>query len=37
MPIDRAVWPDGTIRTFSDQVGNDKVQLEDQEPEPEND
>jgi hypothetical protein len=31
MPIVRAVWPDGTIRTFSDQVGNDEVQLDDQE------
>ena len=37
MPIVRAVWPDGTIRTFSDQVGNDEVQLDDQEPEPEDD
>ena len=37
MPIVRAVWPDGTIRTFSDQVGDDEVQLEDQEPEPEDD
>ena len=35
MPIVRAVWPDGTIRTFSDQVGNDEVQLDDQQPEPE--
>ena len=25
MPIVRAVWPDGIIRTFSDQVGNDEV------------
>jgi hypothetical protein len=33
MPIVRAVWPDGTIRTFSDQVGNDELQLEDQDPE----
>jgi hypothetical protein len=29
----RAVWPDGIIRTFSDQVGNDDVEIEDQEPE----
>jgi hypothetical protein len=31
--IVRAVWPDGIIRTFSDQVGNDDVEIEDQEPE----
>ena len=29
----RAVWPDGIIRTFSDQVGNDDVEIEAQEPE----
>ena len=33
IPIVRAVWPDGIIRTFSDQVGNADVQIEDQEPE----
>jgi len=33
IPIVRAVWPDGIIRTFSDQVGNNDVQIEDQEPE----
>jgi len=33
IPIMRAVWPDGIIRTFSDQVGNEDVQIEDQEPE----
>jgi Uncharacterised methyltransferase family (DUF6094) len=33
IPIVRAVWPDGIIRTFSDQVGNEDVQLEDHEPE----
>ena len=33
IPIVRAVWPDGTIRTFSDQVGNEDVEIEDQEPE----
>jgi hypothetical protein len=33
MPIVRAVWPDGSIRTFSDQVGNDELQLDNQEPE----
>jgi hypothetical protein len=32
MPIVRAVWPDGTIRTFSDQVGSDEAQLGDQQP-----
>src|SRR5262249_7280646 len=37
MPIVRAVWPDGTIRTFSDQLGTDEVQLDDQEPELEDD
>ena len=31
--IVRAVWPDGIIRTFSDQVGNEDVQIEAQEPE----
>jgi hypothetical protein len=35
IPIVRAVWADGIIRTFSDQVGNEDVQLEDQEPETE--
>jgi hypothetical protein len=29
----RAVWPDGIIRTFSEQVANDDVQIEDQESE----
>ena len=29
----RSVWPDGIIRTFSDQVGNDDVQIEDLAPE----
>jgi len=33
IPIVRAVWPDGIIRTFSDQVGNEDVQIEDHEPE----
>jgi hypothetical protein len=32
IPIVRAVWPDGIIRTFSEQVGNDDVQIEDDEP-----
>ena len=32
MPIVRAVWPDGTIRTFSDQVGSDEAQFDDQNP-----
>jgi hypothetical protein len=27
----RAVWPDGIIRTFSDQVGDEDVQIEDDE------
>jgi hypothetical protein len=31
--IVRAVWPDGTIRTFSDQVGNEEVEIEDDDPE----
>jgi hypothetical protein len=31
--IVRAVWPDGTIRTFSDQVGNEDVEIEDDDPE----
>jgi hypothetical protein len=35
MPIVRAVWPDGTIRTFSDQVGSDEAQFDDQNPESE--
>jgi Uncharacterised methyltransferase family (DUF6094) len=35
LAIVRAVWPDGIIRTFSDQVGNDDVQIDDQEPETE--
>jgi hypothetical protein len=30
MPIVRAVWPDGTIRTFSDQVGSGEAQFDDQ-------
>ena len=30
MPIVRAVWPDGIIRTFSDQVGSDEVQFDEQ-------
>ena len=29
----RSVWPDGIIRKFSDQVGNDDVQIEDLAPE----
>ena len=33
IPIVRAVWPDGIIRTFSDQVGDEDVEIEDQEPE----
>ncbi len=33
IPIVRAVWPDGIIRTFSDQVGNEDVEIETQEPE----
>ncbi len=33
IPIVRAVWPDGIIRAFSDQVGNEDLQIEDQEPE----
>jgi Uncharacterised methyltransferase family (DUF6094) len=33
IPIVRAVWPDGIIRTFSDQVGNEDVEIEDQEQE----
>jgi hypothetical protein len=33
IPIVRAVWPDGIIRTFSDQVGNEDVEIEDHEPE----
>jgi hypothetical protein len=28
IPIVRAVWPDGVIRTFSEQVGDDDVQIE---------
>jgi hypothetical protein len=35
IPIVRAVWPDGTIRTFSDQVGDEDVEIDDQEEEPE--
>jgi hypothetical protein len=30
IPIVRAAWPDGTIRTFSDQVGNETVRIENQ-------
>jgi len=30
IPIVRAVWPDGIIRTFSDQVGDGDVQIEDE-------
>jgi hypothetical protein len=33
MPIVRAVWPDGIIRTFSEQVASEDVQITDQEPE----
>ena len=33
IPVVRAVWLDGIIRTFSDQVGTDEVESEDQEPE----
>ena len=33
IPIVRAVWADGIIRTFSDQVGNEDVEIETQEPE----
>jgi Uncharacterised methyltransferase family (DUF6094) len=33
IPVVRAVWPDGIIRSFSDQVGDDDVQIENQEPE----
>ncbi len=33
IPIVRAVWPDGIIRTFSDQVGNSDVEIENPEPE----
>jgi hypothetical protein len=33
MPIVRAVWSDGIIRTFSEQVSNEDVQIEDQEAE----
>jgi hypothetical protein len=32
-PIVRAVWPDGTIRAFSDQVAKEDVEIDDQEPE----
>ncbi len=35
IPIVRAVWPDGIIRTFSDQVGDEDVDLETQEAEEE--
>jgi hypothetical protein len=31
--IVRAVWPDGIIRNFSDQVGNEGVEIEDDRPE----
>jgi hypothetical protein len=31
------VWPDGIIRTFSEQVGDDDVQIEDDEIEVEDD
>jgi hypothetical protein len=33
IPVIRAVWSDGIIRTFCEQVGNDEVEIEDQEPE----
>ena len=33
IPIVRAVWPDGIIRTFSDQVGDEDVEIETQGPE----
>src|SRR5262249_52134753 len=33
IPVVRAVWPDGIIRTFTDQVGDEDVQIDDQEPE----
>jgi hypothetical protein len=35
IPIVRAVWPDGTIRTFSDQVCDEDVEIEDEETEQE--
>jgi hypothetical protein len=33
IPVVRAMWPDGIIRTFSEQVADENVQVEDQEPE----
>jgi hypothetical protein len=33
IPIVRAVWPDGIIRTFSDQVGTEAVEIESQDEE----
>jgi hypothetical protein len=33
IPVVRAVWRDGIIRTFTDQGGDDSVQIDDQEPE----
>jgi hypothetical protein len=33
MPIVRAVWPDGIIRTYSEQVPTEDVEIEDQESE----
>ena len=33
IPIVRAVWSDGIIRTFSDQVGDEDVEIEVEEPE----
>ncbi len=33
MPVVRAVWPDGIIRTFSDEIGDEDIQIEDNEPE----
>jgi hypothetical protein len=33
VPIVRAVWPDGIIRTFSDQVTDEDVQIDEEEPE----
>ena len=35
IPIVRAVWPDGIIRTFSDQVGDKDVEIETQDTEEE--
>jgi hypothetical protein len=35
VPVVRAMWPDGIIRTFTEQVVTEEVEFENQEPETE--